>query len=202
MPHKNSFTWNMIISGFVKGSKLNVARKFFDEMPTKNGVAWNLMIHGYAENGHSLEALRLFKDLKSGCYGPCHVDMYVLATVFGACTDLLALVNASWEMFHLQLWHVIILCSSLGDSILSYGLLALQLGKTIHACIVVSGVKFDPVLGSSILFLLPLWTSIANVGLIDDGRKLFDDMIQSDEASWNSMLMGYVTNGYGIEALH
>ncbi|KVH87590.1 Berberine/berberine-like protein [Cynara cardunculus var. scolymus] len=45
------------------------------------------------------------------------------------------------------------------------------------------------------LFLLPLWTSIANVGLIDDGRKLLDNMIQSDEASWNSMLMDYATNG-------
>ncbi|KVH92071.1 hypothetical protein Ccrd_005898 [Cynara cardunculus var. scolymus] len=27
-------------------------------------------------------------------------------------------------------------------------------------------------------------------------------MIQSDEASWNYKLMGYATNGYGIEALH
>lgn len=192
MPHKNSFTWNMIISGFVKAAKLNVARKFFDEMPIKNGVAWNSMIHGYAENGRSTEALSLFKDLKSGCHGPCHVDIYVLATVFGACTDLLAL----------------------------------QLGKIIHACILVGGVKFDPVLGSSIVNMygkcgdldsaslvlrsLPypddfslssLISAYSNKGRVTDAKRIF--CIKNDPcvALWNSLISGYIVNDMAMEAL-
>ncbi|KVH92069.1 hypothetical protein Ccrd_005900 [Cynara cardunculus var. scolymus] len=160
MPHKNSFTWNMIISGFVKASKWNVARKFFNEMPTKNGVAWNSMIRGYAENGHSVEALRLFKDLKSGCYGPCHVDMYVLATVFGACTDLLAF----------------------------------QLGKTIHACIVVDRIKFDPVLGSSIVNTYGKCGDLVSTSLVLRSQPYPDDF------SLSSLISAYSNNGRVADA--
>ncbi|KAK9167272.1 hypothetical protein Scep_002463 [Stephania cephalantha] len=38
-------------------------------------------------------------------------------------------------------------------------------------------------------------------GIIIEGRRIFDEMAKSDEVPWNSLLMGYSTNGYGTEAL-
>ncbi|KAJ9543142.1 hypothetical protein OSB04_022849 [Centaurea solstitialis] len=192
MPHKNSFTWNVIVSGFVKEGKLNVARRFFDEMPMKNGVAWNSMIHGYAENGRPTEAIGLFKDLKSGFHGPCDVDIYVLATVFGACTDLSAL----------------------------------RFGKIIHGSVVVCGVEFDPVLGSSVVNMygkcgdldsaslvlrsLPypddfslssLISAYSNSGRVIDAERVFRIKDDPCVALWNSLISGYIVNDMATEAL-
>ncbi|KAL8192831.1 hypothetical protein R6Q57_027279 [Mikania cordata] len=189
MPGKNSFSWNMIISLFVRTGKLNLARKFLDQMPVKNGVAWNSMIHGYAENGQSLQALSLFKDMKSQ---PCHLDVYVLATVFGACADLLAL----------------------------------KLGKAIHAFIVVNGVKFDPALGSSIvnmygkcgdldyaslvLHSLPypddfslssLISAYSYNGRVTDAKRIFHMKKNPCVALWNSLMSGHIVNNMALEAL-
>lgn len=192
MPGKNSFSWNMIVSMFVKAAKLNLARKFFDEMPMKNVIAWNSMIHGYAENGRSVEALSLFKDMKSGCHEPHHVDIYVLATVFGACTDLLAL----------------------------------KLGKIIHARVVVNGVEFDPVLGSSIVnmygkcgdldnaslvlnslsyvddfSLSSLISAYLNSGRVTDAKRIFCMKSNPCVVLWNTLISGYIVNNMAMEAL-
>ncbi|KAK9060703.1 hypothetical protein SSX86_021409 [Deinandra increscens subsp. villosa] len=189
MPCKNSFSWNMIISLFVNQGKLNLARKYLDDMPLKNGVAWNSMIHGYAENGQCLKAVSLFKDMKSRS---CHLDVYVLATVFGACTDLLAL----------------------------------KLGKIIHACIIVDGVKLDPVLGSSIvnmygkcgdldyarlvLHSLPypddfslssLISAYSNSGRVNEAKIVFSMKDNPCVALWNSLISGHIANNMAMEAL-
>nr|GEU64017.1 putative pentatricopeptide repeat-containing protein At1g77010, mitochondrial [Tanacetum cinerariifolium] len=192
MPEKNSFSWNVIISGFLKAGKLDMARKFFYDMLVKDGVAWNSMIHGYAENGRYLEAVSLFKDMKSGCYGPCDVDVFVLATVFGACSHMLAL----------------------------------KLGKVVHAGIIVAGVEFDPVLGSSIVnmygkcgdldsaslvlrslpypddfSLTSLISAYCNSGRVDDAKRVFCMKIDLSVALWNSLIAGYIVNNMAMEAL-
>ncbi|KAK1406666.1 hypothetical protein QVD17_42173 [Tagetes erecta] len=189
MPDKNSFSWNMIISLFVNAGKLSLARKFLDEMPLKNGVAMNLMIHGYAENGECLEAISLFKDMKKQ---PCDLDVYVLASVLGACTDLPSL----------------------------------KLGKTIHAYIVVDGIEFDPVLGSSIvnmygkcgeldyasrvLHSLPfsddfslssLISAYSNSGRVNDAKRIFRMKKNPCVALWNSLISGHIVNNMANEAL-
>ncbi|XP_071729980.1 putative pentatricopeptide repeat-containing protein At1g77010, mitochondrial [Rutidosis leptorrhynchoides] len=192
MPEKNSFSWNMIVSMYVKAAKLKLARKFFDEMPMKNGVAWNSMIHGYAENGRPVEALSLFNDVKSGCYGPYQVDVYVLATVFGACTELVAL----------------------------------KMGKTIHACVIVNGVEFDSVLGSSVVnmygkcgdlnnanlvlnslsyiddfSLSSLISAYSNSGKVTNAKKIFSLKSNPCVVLWNALISGYIVNNMAMEAL-
>ncbi|KAI3768743.1 hypothetical protein L2E82_19574 [Cichorium intybus] len=192
MPHKNTFSWNTIISGLIKATKLNLARKLFNEMPVKNAVAWNSMIHGYAQNGQPAKAISLFKDLKSSCDGVWHIDIYVLATVFGACTDLLGL----------------------------------KLGKIIHGSTIVSGVKFDQVLGSSIvnmygkcgdldtaslvLHTLPypddfslssLITAYSISGKLADAKRIFCMKKDPCVPLWNSLISGYIFNNMTMEAL-
>ncbi|XP_047320745.1 pentatricopeptide repeat-containing protein At1g62260, mitochondrial [Impatiens glandulifera] len=45
--HKNTVTWNSIISGYVKTREMIKARQLFDEMPERDLVSWNTMISGY-----------------------------------------------------------------------------------------------------------------------------------------------------------
>ncbi|CAK9174299.1 unnamed protein product [Ilex paraguariensis] len=192
MPHKNDFSWNMVISGFVKRGELEIARGLFNEMPTKNGVAWNSMIHGYAQNGCPKEALKLFKDLNCDPVEVSHRDAFVMATVVGASSDLLAL----------------------------------NLGRQIHARIVVDLLDFDSVLGSSLVnmygkcgdmdsashvlnfmedpddfSLSALISGYSSCGRISDARRIFNIKSDSCVVVWNSMIAGYIANDEEMEAL-
>ncbi|KAL0290639.1 UNVERIFIED_CONTAM: Pentatricopeptide repeat-containing protein, mitochondrial [Sesamum calycinum] len=45
--HRNTVTWNSMLSGYVQNRQIAKARRFFDEIPGKDVVSWNLMISGY-----------------------------------------------------------------------------------------------------------------------------------------------------------
>ncbi|KMT04734.1 hypothetical protein BVRB_7g169150 [Beta vulgaris subsp. vulgaris] len=192
MTYKDDFTWNVVISGCVKSGHLGLARMLFNQMPRKNGIAWNSMLHGYARRGFSREALRMFKDMNFDSVESGKRDPFVLTTVVGACTDMMAL----------------------------------SCGKQIHARIVIDGVEFDTILGSSLVNLYSkcgdldnakqvfkltkeadeyslsaLITGYANVGKLDDARIIFDIMTNPCVVVWNSLISGYVTNDQPREAL-
>ncbi|KAK3043665.1 hypothetical protein RJ639_000081 [Escallonia herrerae] len=72
---------------------------------------------------------------------------------------------------------------------------SLELGEQIHARATIIGLEFDQIVSTSLVDFY------CKCGFVEDGWKLFDEMVKSDEVSWNTMLMGYATNGYGSEAL-
>ncbi|XP_057535683.1 putative pentatricopeptide repeat-containing protein At1g77010, mitochondrial isoform X1 [Amaranthus tricolor] len=187
MPYKNEFSWNVVISGCAKSGDLHLARMLFNQMPEKNGIAWNSMIHGYARHGYPTEALNLFKDMSLGKRDP-----FVLATIFGACTDMMAI----------------------------------DCGKQIHARIIIDGVEYDKVLSSSLVNLYSkcgdlvnaenvfkltkeiddfslsaLITGYANLGKMDDARRLFHHIGNPCVVVWNSLISGCVTNDQPMEGL-
>ncbi|KAM7511146.1 hypothetical protein LguiB_010021 [Lonicera macranthoides] len=192
MPHKNDFSWNLVVSGFVKLGELEIARGLFEEMPRRNGIVWNCMIHGYAQSGRPSESLRLFMDLNLDPCEALHGDTFVLATVIGTCTDMLAL----------------------------------DLGKQVHARIIVGDVKFDSVLGSSLVnmygkcsdmdsashvlnvmqdpndfSLSALISGYASCGRMKDARRIFNRRSEPCVVLWNSLIAGYIVNEEVVEAL-
>lgn len=192
MPQKDDFSWNVLISGCAKAGDLDSARMLFDQMPRKNGIGWNSMIHGYACRGYPREALRMFKDLNSDPDEVGRRDGFILATVMGACTDLMAI----------------------------------EYGKQIHTRIIIDEVEVDSVLGSSLVNLYSkcgdldnathvcnlmkevddfslsaLITGYANLGRINDARRIFVNITNPCIVVWNTLISGCVTNHEGIEAL-
>ncbi|KAF6172735.1 hypothetical protein GIB67_000793 [Kingdonia uniflora] len=47
MPHRNTITWNSMITGYVRNREISKARQLFDQMPQRDVVSWNVMISGY-----------------------------------------------------------------------------------------------------------------------------------------------------------
>ncbi|CAH9103539.1 unnamed protein product [Cuscuta europaea] len=72
---------------------------------------------------------------------------------------------------------------------------SLELGEQVFARAIVIGIDSYQVVSTATLDLY------CKCGLVKQAKMLFDQVLAPDEASWNSMLMGYATNGYGLEAL-
>ncbi|KAK9270114.1 hypothetical protein L1049_025688 [Liquidambar formosana] len=192
MPHKNDFSWNVVISWFTKVDDLEVARRLFNEMPRKNGVAWNSIIHGYARSGHPREAVRLFKDLNSNPLELLQADTFVLATILGACTDLVALE------FGRQIHARIIIDEVEFDAVLGSSLVNLygKCGDLDSANQVLNMMKEPDDFSLSALI-----SGYANNGRMNDAKRIFDSKTSPCAALWNSMIAGYISNNEEVEAL-
>jgi len=59
MPHRNTVSWNGLISGHIKNGTLLVARRVLNAMPDRNVASWTSMVRGYVQNGDVAEAERL-----------------------------------------------------------------------------------------------------------------------------------------------
>ncbi|KAL2519965.1 putative pentatricopeptide repeat-containing protein [Forsythia ovata] len=196
MPHKNEFSWNVVISGYAKAGELDVARRLFDEMPRKNGIAWNAIIHAYAKNGYPRIALRLFKDLLNSEIGQ---------------------MGSVWSLDMFILTTVFGACADLGS---------LDWGKQVHARMVVDGMEFDSVLGSSLVNMYgkcgdldcasgilnamkdpddysvsALISGFANCGRMNEARRLFELLTYPCVVIWNSIIAGYIANDDTVEAI-
>lgn len=190
MPQKNEFSWNAIISGLARAGELDVARRLLNEMPKKNGIAWSTMIHGYARNGRSGMALVLFKEF----------------------LKWEAVESGGWVLR----WDPVVLATVVG-ACLEFG--SLDLGKQVHARMIVDGVEFDAVLGSSLVnmygkchdldsadrlldamedpddySLSSLISCYANCGRMEDARRIFELKLNPCVVVWNSLISGYVAN--------
>nr|AYM00649.1 pentatricopeptide repeat protein [Salvia miltiorrhiza] len=61
MPDRNVFSWNTIISAYIRSRNLTKAKELFDSSPLKDSVTYNLVISGYARSdGCESNAIELF----------------------------------------------------------------------------------------------------------------------------------------------
>ncbi|KAJ7513567.1 hypothetical protein O6H91_23G004900 [Diphasiastrum complanatum] len=74
-------------------------------------------------------------------------------------------------------------------------LAALEQGKQLHSEIIKKGFQSDLVVCSTLVDMY------AKCGCTEDARELFDNMSERNVVSWNAMIVGYVQNGLGKEAL-
>lgn len=48
---KSLVTWNVMIHGYMKSGKIELAAELFETMPKRSLISWNSMIDGYQRNG-------------------------------------------------------------------------------------------------------------------------------------------------------
>lgn len=77
-------------------------------------------------------------------------------------------------------------CTSLGD---------LQHGKQLHSHILERGLEVNLVVGNALVDMY------GKCGSLVDAQKVFHSLLKRDVATWNALILGYVGNGQGQEAL-
>ncbi|CAK9184405.1 unnamed protein product [Ilex paraguariensis] len=76
---------NHILNMYGKCGSLKDAQKLFDEMTERNVVSWTSLIAGYSQNGHGIDAVRLyFQMLRSGLMP----DQFTFGSIIKACSSL------------------------------------------------------------------------------------------------------------------
>ncbi|KAJ3692923.1 hypothetical protein LUZ60_012018 [Juncus effusus] len=85
----DSFVKNSLVSVYAKSGDLSSACELFDQSSNRDFVTWTSLIHGYVENKKPLDALTLFKKMKSI---DVEIDGLVLVSVLKAC----GLANNIW----------------------------------------------------------------------------------------------------------
>lgn len=166
------------------------ACKLFSELKYWDTILLNSMITVYSNCGKIEDAKCIFKMMPNKSLISWN-SMIVALSQNGCAIEALDLLcemsRLKLRMDKFSLASAISACASITS---------LELGEQLFARATVIGLESDQIICTSLVDLY------CKCGFIDDGRKLFDGMIKFDEISWNAMLMGYATNGYGIEALN
>ncbi|KAG8051478.1 hypothetical protein GUJ93_ZPchr0001g29386 [Zizania palustris] len=87
------FLANHLVNSYGKGSRLDSARRVFDEMPERNAVSWTCLISGHVLSGLTDDAFSMFRAMLREGPG-CRPTSFTFGSVLRACqdggTDLLA----------------------------------------------------------------------------------------------------------------
>ena len=179
-----------LVDGHSKCGSPYDACKLFNELKYYDTILLNSMITVYSNCGKIEDAKCIFKMMPNKSL--ISWNSMIVALSQNGCAiealDLLCEMNRlELRMDKFSLASAISACASISS---------LELGEQLFARATVIGLESDQIIRTSLVDLY------CKCGFVDDGRKLFDGMMKSDEISWNTMLMGYATNGHGIEALN
>ncbi|PON97494.1 Tetratricopeptide-like helical domain containing protein [Trema orientale] len=192
-------SYNTLIDAFVKAGEISRARNLFDEMPVRDSVSWGTILAGYAQRNHCDETIRLFYRMLESRVRP---DNIALVSALSACAQLGDLergctvhdyirtngirldsflttglvdlyakcgcIEIAKEIFdsssdkNLCTWNAMLV----GFSMHGLG----QLSLNYFTRMIEAGVKPD---GVSFLGVL---VGCSHAGLVDEARKLFNDM--------------------------
>uniref|UniRef100_A0A0D9X793 Pentatricopeptide repeat-containing protein n=1 Tax=Leersia perrieri TaxID=77586 RepID=A0A0D9X793_9ORYZ len=165
------------------------ACRAFKELRFHDTIVLNSMITVYSNCGLIDEARRVFEMITSKTVISWN-SMVVGLSQNGHATDALELF-CKMHKIGLRLDKVAIASALSASS----SICSISFGEQIFSLATVLGVQSDHVVSSSLIDLY------CKCGILASGRKIFDEIDRPDEVLWNSMLIGYASNGYGHEAL-
>ncbi|XP_030487565.1 pentatricopeptide repeat-containing protein At2g21090 [Cannabis sativa] len=189
MAVRNLYSWNNMLSGYVKMKKLKVARRMFDQMPEKDFVSWNTMVIAYAQNELFHEALDLYRELRRSSIG---YNEFSFAGVLTVCVKLKELELT--RQIHGQILVAgfltnVVLSSSVVDAYTKCG----EMGDARR--------YFDEMPIRDVLVWTTLVSGYAKWGHMKCASELFHLMPEKNPVSWTALIAGYARNGMGYEAL-
>lgn len=199
-PQRDVVTYNVLIDGFVKAREIDRARELFDSMPFHDLISWNSLIAGYAQMNQCREATNLFDEMIALGLKP---DNVAIVSTLSACAqsgdlekgkaihdytkrnrlfvdsflatglvDFYAkcgFIDTAMEIFNLCSDKTLFTWNAMITGLAMHGNGELSVDyfrKMIHSGIKPDGVSFISVL-----------VGCSHSGLVDDARKLFDEMV-------------------------
>lgn len=189
MEVRNLYSWNNMLSGYVKLGMMKQARSFFHKMPEKDYVSWNTMIVSYARSGLFGEALRFYGQLRRLSIG---YNEFTFASVL--------IVSVKLREFELsrQIHGQVLVVGYSSNVVVSSSIVDAyaKCGKMEDARRL-----FDEMPARDI----PAWTTLvsgyAAWGDMESANEVFNQMPVKNSYSWTCLIGGYARNGMGREAL-
>ncbi|KAF5467839.1 hypothetical protein F2P56_012051 [Juglans regia] len=178
-----------LIDAYSKSGSFYDACKLFSELKAYDTILLNSMITVYSSCGKIEDAKWIFNTMPNKSL--ISWNSMIVAQSQNGCPiealDLFCQMNKmNLRMDKFSLASVISACASISS---------LELGEQVFARATVNGLESDQIICTSLVDFF------CKCGFVESARSIFDQMMKCDEISWNSMMMGYATNGHGLEAL-
>ncbi|AQK79950.1 Pentatricopeptide repeat-containing protein chloroplastic [Zea mays] len=190
------------------------ARRVFDRMPSRDRVAWNAVVAGYARNGLPSSAMEAVVRMQ-GEEGGERPDSVTLVSVLPACADARAL-HACREVhaFALRagLDELVNVSTAVLDAYCKCG--AVEAARAVFDCMPAVADISDPLqarwihgysirhqLDQDVYVLTALIDMYSKCGRVSIARRLFDSARDRHVITWNAMIHGYGSHGFGQAAV-
>ncbi|CAK8578111.1 unnamed protein product [Lathyrus sativus] len=224
--HRNTVTWNSMITGYVQRREIAKARHLFDEMPHKDIVSWNLIISGYFSCRGSRfveEGRKLFDQMPQR-------DFVSWNTVISGYAKN-GRMDQALKLFNSMPHRNVVSCNAMVNGFLLNGDVysAVEFFRTMKqrdsASLsgLISGLVRNGELNMAARILIEygnegdekddlvyayntLIAGYGQRGMVDEARRLFDGVMSGqgrfrrNVVSWNSMMMCYVKAGDVVSA--
>ncbi|KAL3639090.1 hypothetical protein CASFOL_016997 [Castilleja foliolosa] len=198
MPERDVYTWNSMIDGYCQAGYCGIAHDLFNQMRKMgvlpNVVTWNVMITGYIQKGDEDQAMDLFHEMEKS--GSVKQDTASWNTLIAGYLNLgekdkSLRIFRKMQSFNVKPNYVTIL------SILPScaNLIALKKLKEIHCCVIRRKLESEVSVANSLI------DAYAKSGNVKYSESIFHQMPSIDVITWNTMIAGYVLNGYANEAI-
>ncbi|KAF8407956.1 hypothetical protein HHK36_007096 [Tetracentron sinense] len=184
------FVGNSLLSMYTIFSKMEGARRVFDEMPQRDVVTWTSLVSGYAKCGDLDTAQNLFDKMpeRNDVSWAVMIAGYVGG---GKYTDALRHFNDMLYDDKVKVNEAVIVCVLSACAHLG----AIDQGKWVHVYID----KSEVAVSSNIL--TALIDMYAKCGRIDCAKRVFNRISERDVFMWTSMISGLSMHGLGKDAL-
>ncbi|KAK8954159.1 putative pentatricopeptide repeat-containing protein [Platanthera zijinensis] len=184
------FVGSALVDSYSKAGYWNDAFAAFREFEFADTVLLNSMINAHSAHGRIEEARRLFDQIEDKSLISWN-SMVVGYNQNGFAAEALELFSEMHEL-GIELDNVA-LASAISASA---SLNSLVIGEQIFSLATTYGLASDQIIATSLVDFY------CKCGCVFEGAKIFEAMGKKfDEAAWNSMLMGYASNGMGGEVL-
>ncbi|PKU74167.1 pentatricopeptide repeat-containing protein At2g22410, mitochondrial [Dendrobium catenatum] len=196
---RDAVSWSSMLNGYAKCSDLGSAVKLFDEMLSRDTVSWTVMITAHVQQKQPITALKLFREMNLEGHQPTSIT---IVGVLSACADVGALdlgrtihgyVFKLDTSFDVTLYNALIdMYSKSGNLKMAeyifngitnkdvYTWTSMISGFAVHGGAKRAIEVFSDMLNSGIspnkITFLAILLACSHGGLVDEGRKMFDDM--------------------------
>ncbi|KAK7410648.1 hypothetical protein VNO78_01600 [Psophocarpus tetragonolobus] len=177
------------VDAYSKCKSLCEACRLFSELKVYDTILLNTMITVYSNCGRIEDAKWIFNTMPGKTL--ISWNSILVGLTQNACPsealDVFCQMNKlDLKMDKFSFASVISACASKSS---------LELGEQVFGRAITIGLESDQIICTSLVDFY------CKCGFVEIGRKIFDRVVKTDEVLWNTMLMGYAANGYGIEAL-
>ncbi|GER31891.1 pentatricopeptide repeat-containing family protein [Striga asiatica] len=179
-----TFLLNNLINGYNKLGTLLYARNVFDQMPSPNSFSWNTILSAYSNNGDVSKMREIFGSIpiKDGISWNLIISGYMKQGLAERALQAYRsmLMNGPEYLNRITFSTVIIMLSNKNW---------VDLGVVVHGQVKKYG------FGSYVFVVSPLVDMYAKCGLINEAKRVFDELPEKNVVIYNTMLMGFLRSG-------